>query len=191
MKTTAAAVIALAALVGAQSDLDYFTSLPTLEEVTVDSTTPEGNVHYDVKAAVAEVIADTHSEKVDGLISRAESSTPRFRRTQQCREEDIGKGPRPAVDTAAGFKEDAVFAELAESTAAAAPAGFTQTFSNLKGSSQTSHYLGYHSLDQYDAELCAAKCNKASACSAFNLYLERDPSVVCDLAIRLASVVCR
>lgn len=187
MKTTAVAVVALAALAGAQEDnFDYLESLPTLEEVTVDSTTPKGNVAYDVKAAVAEVIADTHSEKVDGLISRAEGSTPRSRRT--CRAEALGKGPHPAEDTGAGFKDDEEFAKLAKGTAATAPSGYVQTFSNLQGSSQTSHYLGYHSLAQYDAGLCAAECNKVTACSSFNLYLERDPSVVCDLAPGLAPI---
>lgn len=180
MKTTAVAVIALAALAGAQEDnFDYLESLPTLEEVTVDSTTPKGNVPYNVQAAVAEVIADTHSEKVDGLISRAESSTRRSRRT--CATQTQGQGPRPALDTGAGFKGDTDFAKLATSAAAAAPAGFIQSFSNLQASSQTSHYLGHHTMAQYDAELCAAKCNEVSACSAFNLYLERDPSVVRDV----------
>lgn len=37
--------------------------------------------------------------------------------------------------------------------------------------------MGLYTLDSYDTLTCASKCDQASGCSAFNVYLERDPTL--------------
>lgn len=38
-------------------------------------------------------------------------------------------------------------------------------------------YLGYTTLQTYDSQACANKCNKINGCISFNIYFERDPTV--------------
>lgn len=75
------------------------------------------------------------------------------------------------------------------------PDGYAKVFANKKASLSASNYMGLYTLDSYDsltwsvltlrAELLlltplycsASKCDQAVGCSAFNLYIERDPSV--------------
>ena len=57
------------------------------------------------------------------------------------------------------------------------PDGYTLVFNNLGASLQASKYMGLYTLTSYDTLTCASKCDRASGCSAFNLYLERDPTV--------------
>ena len=38
-------------------------------------------------------------------------------------------------------------------------------------------FQGLYTLTSYDTLTCASKCDRASGCSAFNMYLERDPTV--------------
>ena len=61
--------------------------------------------------------------------------------------------------------------------AASTPTGYTQSFSNLQGSSNAYGYMGYSLLTSYDTATCATRCNKIKGCSAFNVYYERDPSI--------------
>ena len=37
--------------------------------------------------------------------------------------------------------------------------------------------MGLYTLQSYDTLTCASKCDQASGCEAFNLYIERDPSL--------------
>lgn len=38
-------------------------------------------------------------------------------------------------------------------------------------------YLGFYTLQTYDTNACATKCNAVNGCVSFNLYFERDPTV--------------
>jgi len=38
-------------------------------------------------------------------------------------------------------------------------------------------YLGFTTLQTYDTQACASKCDKMNGCMAVNVYFERDPSV--------------
>lgn len=64
----------------------------------------------------------------------------------------------------------------ASATAAAAPASYTQAFSDLNGSTQQIGYIGLYTLQKYDPALCTAMCDQVKQCMAFNIYLERDPT---------------
>ena len=37
--------------------------------------------------------------------------------------------------------------------------------------------MGLTTLKSYDVLTCASKCDQADGCQAFNIYIERDPSV--------------
>lgn len=56
------------------------------------------------------------------------------------------------------------------------PDGYALAFSNLSASLQASNYMGLYTLTSYDTLTCASKCDQAN-CSAFNVYLERDPTL--------------
>jgi hypothetical protein len=57
------------------------------------------------------------------------------------------------------------------------PDGYTQVFVNLKGSLSASNYMGLTTLTSFDTLTCASLCDRASGCQAFNMYIERDPSL--------------
>ena len=57
------------------------------------------------------------------------------------------------------------------------PQGYSLAFSNLQGSSQTTTYLGYETINSYDPVQCASICDQQDGCIAFNIYFERDPTL--------------
>ena len=57
------------------------------------------------------------------------------------------------------------------------PDGYSLVFHNAGASLSASNYMGLYTLTSYDVLTCASKCDRASGCSAFNVYLERDPSL--------------
>jgi len=52
------------------------------------------------------------------------------------------------------------------------------TFQNLHGATQQNGYLGYYTLNSYNTIFCQQKCDAADSCIAFNIYVERSPSLV-------------
>ncbi|THY24572.1 hypothetical protein D6D01_05396 [Aureobasidium pullulans] len=65
---------------------------------------------------------------------------------------------------------------LSSSTASSVPMVYQQTFRDLNASSSANSYIGLYALQSYDVAKCAAICDKVSLCTAFNIYIERDPS---------------
>lgn len=49
------------------------------------------------------------------------------------------------------------------------PNGYSEVFTNLTASLSAVDYMGYHVLDSYDTKKCAAFCNHAKGCEAFNM----------------------
>jgi len=47
----------------------------------------------------------------------------------------------------------------------------------LTGATSANSYLTYYDLESYNTTQCAALCDSTSLCTAFNIYIERDPSV--------------
>lgn len=79
-----------------------------------------------------------------------------------------------AVDSAQAFLSNPIYSSAALN--APVPTNYTQTFSNLNGSTQQYYYLGYTTLQNYDTNQCAAACGKTKLCQAFNILFERDPA---------------
>lgn len=86
-----------------------------------------------------------------------------------------------SADTAENFVADTKYSAVADG-ASAIPTGYFLSFQNLKASSQTLGYMGYSTLESYDVDMCASRCNDIVGCSAFNIYFERDPCTYSVLA---------
>lgn len=54
---------------------------------------------------------------------------------------------------------------------------YTQVFKDLIGAVSAQSYIGLYSLQTYDVAGCAAKCDSTDLCTAFNIFVERDPSL--------------
>ncbi|KAL9004454.1 MAG: hypothetical protein Q9188_002726 [Gyalolechia gomerana] len=65
----------------------------------------------------------------------------------------------------------------ATATIAPTPDGYSQVFSNKDGSLSASKYMALHTLKSFDTLACASLCDRANGCEAFNMYIERDPSI--------------
>ncbi|OJD38667.1 uncharacterized protein BKCO1_40002 [Diplodia corticola] len=99
----------------------------------------------------------------------------------------------PSPNTADAFTSFSTYSDLA--TGATAPSGYTQAFSNQDGAVQQVGYRGVYTLDSYSPSDCAAYCDADSSCQAFNIYIERDPSIrpdydVCTNPDATANVKC-
>jgi hypothetical protein len=145
-------------------DIDAIYSVPDPDVLGPDPADVDIPVSYDHSAAVNDVIAD-----IEGY-----PPTPK-KRSAACEPQPAGSGPVPYPDTPSAFLANGEYASIAGS--AVTPSGYTQSFSNLKGSTGGLGYMGLHTLTSYDVAGCAARCNAAYPCQAFNIYFERDPTV--------------
>ena len=57
------------------------------------------------------------------------------------------------------------------------PDGYNVVFTGKDGSLSASRYMGLYTIDSFDTLTCASKCDRAAGCQAFNMYIERDPSL--------------
>ena len=60
---------------------------------------------------------------------------------------------------------------------AATPQGYSLSFVDLHGSTESPTYMGLYTLEKYDTIKCQQLCDAAQYCSGINIYIERDPSV--------------
>ncbi|KAI4112723.1 MAG: hypothetical protein LQ345_006171, partial [Seirophora villosa] len=117
-------------------------------------------------SAPLDVLSDTPLKKRDSAV---------VKRDGDCTAQPTGSGPVSTPDTAAAFLADGGLQSLA--TNAPTPDGFSLAFSNKDGSLSASKYMGLHTLTSFDTLECAALCDRAINCEAFNMYIERDPSL--------------
>ncbi|KAM0143024.1 hypothetical protein ACHAO1_000858 [Botrytis cinerea] len=131
------------------------------------------SVTYDASTAIVAATQAVASQSV--AISDA-ANAPKIKRTA-CQAQPAGATGAPAYtpDSPSAFLGNPGFSDAA--SAASTPAGYTQSFRNLKASNNAYGYMGFTTLETYDSELCASKCSDINGCMAFNLYFERDPSV--------------
>lgn len=92
-----------------------------------------------------------------------------------CAPQPDGYGPKVTPDTASAFLANPVFSSLAVN--AATPTGYVETFSDLQAASSANTYLGLETLRSYDVQGCSQWCDNTTLCTAFNIYIERDPSL--------------
>ncbi|KAK5123636.1 hypothetical protein LTR85_002674 [Meristemomyces frigidus] len=136
-------------------------------------------VTYSTQSIVAEATSVTSvTVSVDDVATTTDPSDRRLaKRSTSCATQPAGATGAPTVstDTPSAFVSNAAFASVA--SAAATPTGYDQTFVNLAASNNAYGYMGYTTLQTYDTQSCATKCDKMNGCMAVNVYFERDPSV--------------
>lgn len=92
-----------------------------------------------------------------------------------CSPMPTGHGPVPDPDTSYEFLNSDAISNLAKN--ASTPSGYHRVFIDLHASSSAGDFLGYSSMDSYDTEQCATQCNQEDGCQAFNIFIERSPTV--------------
>ncbi|KAI4122903.1 MAG: hypothetical protein LQ338_005555 [Usnochroma carphineum] len=98
-----------------------------------------------------------------------------YRRDGTCATQPPGSGPVSSPDTPDAFLSNPDFAALANN--ATTPDGYSMVMQNNGGSLSALNYMGLKTLKSYDTLGCASLCDQASGCQAFNMYIERDPSL--------------
>ena len=78
-------------------------------------------------------------------------------------------------DTPAAFEAYPQFTY--DALTAPTPASYVEVFQNLNASVNANSYLGLYTLSSYDVEGCSQWCDNTTLCTAFNIYVERDPSL--------------
>lgn len=124
-------------------------------------------------ASASSISTAALNEKRNPQSATASTTTSPTPAPTTCKAEPDGYGPKNLTVNQfqhwPEFTLEALFAQT--------PKGYTNTFRNLNASVQANSYLGYYDLKSYDTELCSQHCANASLCTAFNIYVERDPSV--------------
>ena len=92
-----------------------------------------------------------------------------------CAPQPDGHGPQVEPDTIEAFAAYQSFHQSAKN--AATPKGYVNTFRDLSASSSASSYIGLYTLSSYDVTGCSQWCDNTTLCTAFNIYVERDPSL--------------
>ncbi|KAL9600271.1 MAG: hypothetical protein Q9219_003316 [cf. Caloplaca sp. 3 TL-2023] len=97
------------------------------------------------------------------------------KRDGNCAVQPAGSGPISSPDTPDAFLANSAYATLAKN--ATTPDGYSMVMQNSGGSLSASNYMGLKTLKSYDTLGCASLCDQATGCQAFNMYIERDPSL--------------
>jgi len=92
-----------------------------------------------------------------------------------CAPQPIGNAVQVSPDTLDGFQGYAPFHQAAQK--AVTPTGYANTFKDLNASVSANSYLGLYTFSTYDVAGCAAQCDNTNLCTAFNIYVERNPSI--------------
>jgi hypothetical protein len=93
-----------------------------------------------------------------------------------CAPQPSSASPPPGDNSSpSSFTSDPQFASLASN--APVLTGYDVSFTNLQASTQQDGFLRIQTLDSYDPKACQALCDGTAKCVAFNLYVERDPSL--------------
>ncbi|KAL8859900.1 MAG: hypothetical protein Q9178_003733 [Gyalolechia marmorata] len=98
-----------------------------------------------------------------------------LRRNGICALQPAGSGPVSSPDTPEAFLANPAYPALAEN--APTPDGYSAVMQNAFASLSASNYMGLRTLKSYDTLGCASLCDQAPGCQAFNMYIERDPSL--------------
>ncbi|KAF1832653.1 hypothetical protein BDW02DRAFT_471228, partial [Decorospora gaudefroyi] len=84
--------------------------------------------------------------------------------------------PDPESNTLTGFLQSQAYTALAAD--ASTPPGYELALSNADCSISSTRYMMYVEMESYSPEACAEVCSQHSGCDSFNIYVQRDPSLV-------------
>ncbi|KAK3634805.1 hypothetical protein LTR56_015086 [Elasticomyces elasticus] len=92
-----------------------------------------------------------------------------------CAPQPDGYGPQVKPDTIAAFQAYPEFQK--DALNAVTPSGYDQVFKNLNASTSANSYITFMTLESYGVSECASYCDNTDLCTAFNIYIERDPGI--------------
>lgn len=101
---------------------------------------------------------------------------PQPPRTDRCQPQPLGSGPTVSPDTPEDFLANPAFRDAALN--AATPNSYNLVFQNLQAAYSGYSYITYVNLPSYDTQACAAQCDASKTCSSFNIYFERNPTLL-------------
>jgi len=173
-----AAIVGLAAASPRPQDVDFGSvadSLPSPTLLGPAISAISDAVSYASTAVLSSIFSAASAEATN-------NSDDSYRRkrdtaTTTCQAQPSGYGPVTSPDTVSAFLNNRAIFSSASAAASAAPAAYSNAFTNLQGSTQQTGYLGLHTLQSYDVAKCASYCDSSAYCEAFNIYFERDPTV--------------
>lgn len=98
-----------------------------------------------------------------------------------CAPQPDGYGPVPTPDTPSAFLAYPQFHQEANAAPTNVPSKdgnvYKQVFKDLNAQVAANSYLGLYTFEKYDVPKCAAECDATDLCTAFNMFVERDPSL--------------
>ena len=83
---------------------------------------------------------------------------------------------KPDVSSPDNFRKDTSIASVADG--AVTPSGWNLNYKNKQAASIADGYITYTYLSTYDPSICASYCKNLTDCQSFNIYFQRDPSLV-------------
>ncbi|KAF4914685.1 hypothetical protein CGCF415_v002089 [Colletotrichum fructicola] len=161
-------------------DLSVFDAAPAVTKtgpaVGAVSETPSYNKAAASAAAVADAIENPISSSANNstLKARSAAGDAAIGDPSGCSTlEPAGSGGVQTTDSYNAFMVNQTLKDIGNN--APVPQGYQLSFSGKQGSTSQNGYLGLYTLKSFDTILCQQKCDAATACTAFNLYIERDP----------------
>ncbi|KAI5242789.1 hypothetical protein E4T43_04582 [Aureobasidium subglaciale] len=135
-------------------------------------------ITYDPTVLAAQATEAVSSISFDDRDSDSNTAAARNGRRAACASQPTGVAAYAVTnpDTAVAFTSDSRFSSKAMN--AQTPSGYTMGFQNFNASSSAYGYMGFTTLQDYDVSTCAKKCDAIRGCVSFNIYFERDPSLV-------------
>ncbi|KAL8650149.1 MAG: hypothetical protein Q9210_003996 [Variospora velana] len=97
------------------------------------------------------------------------------KRDGNCAPQPAGSGPVSSPDTPEAFSANPAYSNLALN--ASTPDGYSSVMQNVDAYLNASNHINNSTLTSYDTIGCASLCDRAVGCQAFNLYVERDPTL--------------
>ncbi|ESZ98949.1 hypothetical protein SBOR_0607 [Sclerotinia borealis F-4128] len=160
-------------------DISAYKAVPTspARGAPVGNTATASITYNPTSAAKAAIAAGTSSAAV--INRRHKRSTC----PGTCAVLSAGNGPSiNSPDTAAAFEADQSLADAALKAVTPPDYVLVDGFQNIHSTAQSATYLTYisDSITSYDPVICANECNKIQGCTSFNIFFERDPTVVPD-----------
>lgn len=172
---SAASAAATTTASAAQKKRDLIFGWGAASTTPCSTTTTAAAAKTTTTTAKAVSITTSSSSSSSSSATTSATTTSIYSDANACKPTATGYAPVPTPDTADGFYAYAPYHAMASS--ALTPSGYTLSFRDLNASVSQSSYLGVNTLTSYNTTACASLCDSTSPCTAFNVYIERDPAV--------------
>ncbi|KAH0276864.1 hypothetical protein KCU91_g3576, partial [Aureobasidium melanogenum] len=162
---------------GLDSDIIYYASETAIQAAAAQQTESPLSVFPAATVVPINAAGESDQDLASATTTGAPSKRGLDARSACAPQATISNFYNVNVDSFSAFVADPTIASVA--SAAPAPSGYFNTFTNAQGASSAYAYLGYATVNGgktgYDVNWCASKCNAINGCLSFNIYFERDP----------------